>query len=503
MASPRLRKKLPFFTKFRNEIAALGFLGPNIIGFLIFTLLPVIVSFAMAFSNWDLRLHNLFLDNPISFVGLDNFKRLLAPGLFWQVFGNTLYLMMGIPFAIAGSLMAALLLSKDLRYHNRRSYGMLIAGLVFFVSIVSLFILGLGASKVWLLLLSLVAVIFIGGAVGGMSLYRTLFYTPHFSAGIATYLLWKKIYNPVSGPINTGLRPVLDSVASTVNQTPLWSNLVGVLFTLLILFIFTLALRIIAKRFLESEAGAITSILAFGGTCIGTGLLLLNKATPDPIQIGSLIAVVSLIVYHGYSAYQKRTDASTTPLTEGMTSLIPAIAGLFIVQLIFYSLGTVCFQLPAMAVDGLKAPNWLADYHFAKPALMVVTLWAAIGSNNMILYLAGLSSIPQELYEAAEIDGANRMQQFRHVTWPQLAPITVFIIVMSVIYGLQGGFEMARTMTEGGPAKSTTMLGYYIFNEGFENGRLGYAAAISWMLFFFVFIITILNLRFGKIMANE
>jgi multiple sugar transport system permease protein len=503
MANPGLRKKLPFFTRFRNEIAALGFLGPNIIGFLIFTLLPVIVSFGMAFSNWDLRLHNLFLDNPISFVGLANFKRLLGSDVFGQVFGNTLYLMMGIPFAIAGSLMAALLLSKDLKYQNRRSYGMLVAGVIFVISIVSLFVLGFGASKVWLLLLSLVVVIFIGGALAGMSLYRTLFYTPHFTAGIATYLLWKKIYNPVSGPINLGLRPVLDSVASTVNQNPIWSNLVGVLFTLLILFIFSLALRIIAKRFIETEDGVVTSILAFGGTCIGTGFLLLNKATPDPIQIGSLIAVLGLILFHGYQVYQKRSEIVSTPHFQGMTSLIPGMAGLFIIQLIFYGLGTVCYQLPVMAVDGLTAPNWLADYHFAKPALMVVTLWAAIGSNNMILYLAGLSSIPQELYEAAEIDGANRMQKFRHVTWPQLAPITVFIVVMSVIYGLQGGFEMARTMTEGGPAKSTTMMAYYIFNEGFENGRLGYASAISWMLFFFVFIITILNLRFGKKMANE
>ncbi len=489
--------------KFRNEIAAFGFLGPNIFGFLIFTLLPVIVSFAMAFSNWDLRLHNLFLDNPISFVGLTNFKRLLGSDVFWQVFGNTLYLMMGIPFAIAGSLIAALLLSNDLKYHNRRSYGLLIAGVIFVISMVSLLVLGLDASKVWLLLLSLVVVIFIGGAFAGMSLYRTLFYTPHFTAGIATYLLWKKIYNPVSGPINSGLRPVLDSVAATVNQTPVWSNLIGALFTALILLIFFFALRLIARRFIDGEAGAVTSILAFWGICIGTSLLLLNRATPDFIRIGSLIALFLLVVSQAYFTYQKRSGIYTTHLFQGMTSLIPLVAGLFIIQLIFYGLGNVCFQLPVMAVDGLTAPNWLADYHFAKPALMVVSLWAAIGSNNMILYLAGLSSVPQELYEAAEIDGATRMQKFRHVTWPQLAPITVFIVVMSVIYGLQGGFEMARTMTEGGPAKSTTMLAYYIFNEGFENGRLGYASAISWMLFFFVFIITILNLRFGKKMAND
>ena len=131
-----------------------------------------------------------------------------------------------------------------------------------------------------------------------------------------------------------------------------------------------------------------------------------------------------------------------------------------------------------MAIDGLEAPKWIADYHWAKPSLMIMMFWGAIGSNNMLLYLAALTNVPGELYEASDIDGANRFQRFWHVTWPQLAPTTFFILVMSTIGGLQGGFEMAKTMTEGGPAGATTTLSYFIYMEGFETGRLSFAAAV-------------------------
>jgi multiple sugar transport system permease protein len=159
--------------------------------------------------------------------------------------------------------------------------------------------------------------------------------------------------------------------------------------------------------------------------------------------------------------------------------------------------------LPAAAVAGIPAPDWLADYGWAKPALIIMTLWAAIGSNNMILYLAGLSSIPPELYEAADIDGASAPQRFWNITWPQLAPVTFFIAIMSIISGLQGGFEMARAMTLGGPAGSTTTLAYYIYTEGFENGRMAYASAVAWALFALVFILSVFNFRYGNRHVND
>jgi len=149
------------------------------------------------------------------------------------------------------------------------------------------------------------------------------------------------------------------------------------------------------------------------------------------------------------------------------------------------------------AIEGML-PEWVADVEWAKPALIIMGVWTAIGGTNMLLYLAGLSNIPLELLDAARVDGAGRWARFRHVIWPQLAPTTFFISVMSIIGGLQGGFEQARVMTQGGPAGSTTTLSYYIYNKFFEDLDLGYAAAISWILFAVIFIATAINWRFGK-----
>ena len=143
-------------------------------------------------------------------------------------------------------------------------------------------------------------------------------------------------------------------------------------------------------------------------------------------------------------------------------------------------------------------PNWLGSTAWAKPSLMIMGVWTAIGGTNMLLYLAALSNVPQDLLDAAEVDGAGRWARFRHVVWPQLAPTTFFISVMSIIGGLQGGFEQARVMTQGGPAGSTTTLSYYVYLKLFQDLDLGYASAISWILFAFIFVATILNWRFGK-----
>lgn len=165
----------------------------------------------------------------------------------------------------------------------------------------------------------------------------------------------------------------------------------------------------------------------------------------------------------------------------------------------------------------VKGPGWLTSTksllgflplpaHFnnggfglgAREAIMLMGIWAAIGGNNLILFLAGLANIPPELNEAAEIDGASRWQRFRHVTFPQLAPTTFFIVVISIIGGLQGGFEQARLMTAGGPAGTTTTLSYYIYLQGFERLDLGYGSAVAWVLFSLVFALTVVQWRYGK-----
>lgn len=149
---------------------------------------------------------------------------------------------------------------------------------------------------------------------------------------------------------------------------------------------------------------------------------------------------------------------------------------------------------------GVKHPPlWLHDPLLAKPALMIMGLWAGVGGMNCLLYLAGLQSIPQEYYEAAEIDGAGSWQKFRYITWKLLSPTTFFILVMGVIGGFQGGFMQAFLMTGGGPAGSTTTIMYYIYNNAFGGFyRMGYACAIAWVLFLLVFGFTLLNWKIGS-----
>lgn len=147
----------------------------------------------------------------------------------------------------------------------------------------------------------------------------------------------------------------------------------------------------------------------------------------------------------------------------------------------------------------LTGPNWLTDETWAKPALIIMGVWQTVGGYNMILYLAALQGVPRDLYDAAEVDGANRWQKFWAVTWPQISPTTFFIAIMSVIGGFQAGFDPAYIMTGGGPNGSTTTIIYYLYNNAFQWHNMGYAAAIAWVLFLIVFIFTILQWRgFGK-----
>jgi multiple sugar transport system permease protein len=134
----------------------------------------------------------------------------------------------------------------------------------------------------------------------------------------------------------------------------------------------------------------------------------------------------------------------------------------------------------------------------ARDALIYMGIWTAIGGSNMLLYLAALTNVPEELLEAAQLDGAGKWACFRFVTWAQLAPTTFFIVVMSFIGGLQGGFEQARVMTLGGPANTTTTLSYYVYSKAFEQFQIGYSSAVAWVLFTLIFVVTLLNWRFGN-----
>jgi len=140
-------------------------------------------------------------------------------------------------------------------------------------------------------------------------------------------------------------------------------------------------------------------------------------------------------------------------------------------------------------------PQWLASTAWAKPAIMIMWIWKGAG-YNMVLYLAALQGIPQQLYEAAEIDGANSWQSFWNITFPMLAPTNFFIVITGIIGGFQAFGEL-YVMTGGGPAGSTTTVVYYIYNNAFQWFKMGYASAISWFLFLIIFSITLLQWKYA------
>jgi multiple sugar transport system permease protein len=476
---------------------------PNLLGFLVFTLVPLVFSMVLAFSNWDLKLHNQYKNNSIHFIGLDNFIRLINEPNFWKFLGNTLYLMLLMPFAIAASLIAAILLSKDLRGGSRRMWATLLLTAIMVGSLLLLMATGQGRSGMVIMMASLVASIFIGGALGGQTVYRTLFYIPNFTAGVATMLLWKHLFNPQSGPINSVLRGPLVSLTDVVRQSPssliqsgLWVS-AG-----LIALGAWFGLRRLRKAWSDGDYGSNAVILSAVFLILPAVLAIFWSPVPLVGWV-TLAATVCVTLWQLVIAIRGR-DFHGRPW-DGVGSSLMTATSLMSLQLVVLGLGIACYHLPAMAAvsDGLTPPNWLTDYDWAKPAMMLMGFWGAIGSNNMLLYLAALTNVPQELYEAADIDGATRLGKFWNITWPQLAPTTFFIVVMGVISGLQGGFEQARVMTQGGPAGSTTTLSYMIYSQGFEIGRLGYASAVSWMLFAMVLVITLFNWKFGNKYVND
>lgn len=484
----------------RQLVSALGFLAPNAVGFLVFLLVPLCVSFAMAFTNWDLRLHNLFTGESVRFVGLDNFRRLLAEPDFRQYFGNTLFFMLGIPIAMAGSLGAALLLNRDLGFRRHGIGSWMLSTAVLTGAMLLLVAAGCGGTATLLFVTGLGAAILIGGSAGGTTVYRSIFYCPHFTSGVATYLLWKKMYSPHTGPVNAVLTPLLAGVEHVVKATPpAWVRAGAELCAMLFALLLVRRMRVLRRAWRDGEAGTLTIVLSVGLLAMPVVAALVWSPTWTS---GALVAAAGALSSVLLLFRVLKGRHYPCPTEYGLSYTVIPSGVVMTAGFALLGIGHLLFQLPVLCQTALAPPEWLGSYHWAKPALMIMGLWAAIGSNNMLLYLAGLSNISPELYEAADIDGASGSQRFWHITWPQLVPITFFVFVMSVIGGLQGGFEMARTMTAGGPAGASTTVSYFIYQQGFVSGQLGYASAISWALFLLVFLVTLANWKFGNRQAD-
>lgn len=176
-----------------------------------------------------------------------------------------------------------------------------------------------------------------------------------------------------------------------------------------------------------------------------------------------------------------------------LPSIVPVVASSMLWMWIFngqygllnWVLGPVC------APFGGKPPGWLADPDWAKPALVLMSLWGV--GNSMIIYLAGLQDVPQDLYESAELDGANWWRRLWHITLPMISPVIYFNLIMGIIGTLQT-FTTVFVMTggaDGSPARSTLMYALYLFSTAFYDLRMGYASAMAWVLFILIVVLTL------------
>jgi multiple sugar transport system permease protein len=169
---------------------------------------------------------------------------------------------------------------------------------------------------------------------------------------------------------------------------------------------------------------------------------------------------------------------------------MPVVTSMVVVSILwifFYQKDGLANVLLDAIIPGYEPVAFLAEPDLALPAIIFMSAWQGVGFH-MIIWLAGLQTIPGELYEAATVDGANKWQQFKAVTWPGLKPTFVFVLIIISIQAM-GLFTQINVMTKGGPLDSTTTIVFHLFREGFRKNEIGYSSAIA--IVFFVIVVTI------------
>jgi multiple sugar transport system permease protein len=149
-----------------------------------------------------------------------------------------------------------------------------------------------------------------------------------------------------------------------------------------------------------------------------------------------------------------------------------------------------------MAIGIKNPPLWLASSKWAMLALIIMSVWLGIG-YCIVIYMAGLQGIPDEIYEAAKIDGANAIERFRYITLPYLSPTTFFLLIVRLIATFQV-FGPINIMTEGGPGRATTVLVYHIYRTAFRFYQVGYASAVAFVLFLIILALTLVQWKAEK-----
>ncbi|NLG24037.1 MAG: sugar ABC transporter permease [Clostridiales bacterium] len=178
---------------------------------------------------------------------------------------------------------------------------------------------------------------------------------------------------------------------------------------------------------------------------------------------------------------------------------LPAITSTVAISTVWYWMYNPDYGLINMAIYqifGVVGPSWLGSTQWAMPAIIIMSIWKGSG-YNMVIFLAALQGVPQELYESARIDGASWWRQLRHITIPMVSPTTFFILIISIISSFQM-FEQTYVMTKGGPAYATLSLVFYTYQQAFDYFRMGYASALAWVLFAVIMVFSFIQMAYQK-----
>lgn len=178
-----------------------------------------------------------------------------------------------------------------------------------------------------------------------------------------------------------------------------------------------------------------------------------------------------------------------------MPHLTPAVAmALLWTWLLHPTIGPVNYLL---SLIGIKGPGWFASSEWALPSVIIVNLWAYLGGNHMLIFLAGLQGVPQELYDAADVDGAGRWRKFWNVTLPMISPSLFFNLIMGIIGSLKV-FTIAFVATSGGPHWATWFYALHLYNWSFVYFEMGYGAALAWIFAFILIILTMIQFAISR-----
>jgi multiple sugar transport system permease protein len=222
------------------------------------------------------------------------------------------------------------------------------------------------------------------------------------------------------------------------------------------------------------------------------GNTLYFVAAGVPLSIGASLGAALLL----HSRLTRFKPFFRTALFAPVVTTLVAVAVIWR-YLLNTRYGLLNYALSGLGIDPI---DWLGDPHWAMPAIILFAVWKNFG-YNMIIFLAGLQSIPEELYEAARIDGASVWRQFRSVTLPMLSPVVMLVGILTIA-GYFQLFAEPYVMTQGGPLQSTVSVLYFMYEEGFKWWNLGSASAVAFVLFLLIFAVTALQLR-GKRWIGE